>query len=254
MAIGKIILGIFTFSIFLCVNALYNIGVASAKYLAVRTNTFLENTRDRKLHRQKIFNIYRNIGAIILISGVAYIVSCVRLFLGYDQTRYTKIIAISIALFTFVELFISIIGAYQTRKNKQPLIEAVKMTNFCSALISLVLTQTALLSFQEGNYSFYNGISGTVFGSITICIAIYMITYSYWKLSRKDEQFLFRKVEKMIHRTDPNAKVEFIRMIDDESVYTTLFLKIESTVIQDTAAYLKTLEKKLYRRKLVLIA
>lgn len=49
------------------------------------------------------------------------------------------------------------------------------MTNLASALISLVLTQTALLSLSEGNHSFYNGLCGIIFGSLAACVGLSMI-------------------------------------------------------------------------------
>ena len=61
------------------------------------------------------------------------------------------------------------------RRRHEPLLEAIKMTNLASALISIVLTQTALLSLSEGDHSFYNGLCGIIFGSLAACVGIFMI-------------------------------------------------------------------------------
>jgi hypothetical protein len=55
-------------------------------------------------------------------------------------------------------------------------ISAIKLTDLTSALVSLVLTQTAILSFTtQGDMSYFNGISGMLFGGIATLIGIYMM-------------------------------------------------------------------------------
>ncbi|MDF2926633.1 MAG: hypothetical protein K0R57_5547 [Paenibacillaceae bacterium] len=180
MAVGKIVLGIFSFSVFLCVNAFYNIGIACAKYSAVKAH------EDAKAHlaaadpaeiRRMQHNAYRLIGVIVLASSIVYLVYCLKiLFFGDDVTRYHEYIAIAIAAVTFTEIAVSLHGAVSARRNEEPVIEAIKLTNLASSLISLVLTQTAIMSFtHEGDTSFYNGMSGIIFGTLAALIGLYMI-------------------------------------------------------------------------------
>jgi hypothetical protein len=60
--------------------------------------------------------------------------------------KYSDIVAIAIAAFTFTEIGVSVHGIVTTRKNREPIMEAVKLTNFSTSLISLVLTEAALMS------------------------------------------------------------------------------------------------------------
>ncbi|WAO22427.1 MULTISPECIES: hypothetical protein [Listeriaceae] len=170
LAIGKIVLGVFSLSFILVINAFFNIGMAVAKYLAVKTHrTSSVTERDQR-------KSYRSIGWMILFSSIMFIVFCSVLTISNTAIKYDPHIAVIIATVTFTELVLSIHGIINARKDKKLIMEAVKLTNFASALISLALTQAALLSFAyDGNVVGYNMISGLLFGTISGFIGIYMI-------------------------------------------------------------------------------
>ena len=213
-ALGKLIIGLFALSFFLCVNAMYNVGVALAKYTAVRTHkTLMAQPMSRKKAHTLIYKCYLYMGLIVLISSIAYMVGSVRLFLGEDNTQYNLIVAISIAAFTFTELTIAIIGAIRTRKINRPIVEAVKFTNFSSSLISLVLTQTALLSMNGTDMSTYNGIASMVFGSLAGLIGLYMIFHSYNMLAGNYYKILIKLSNNALKRFGFVA-VRYIREIN----------------------------------------
>lgn len=170
LAIGKIVLGVFSLSFILIINAFFNIGMAVAKYLAVKTHRTSSVT---EMDQRKS---YRSIGWMILFSSIMFIVFCSVLTISDTAIKYDPHIAVIIATVTFTELVLSIQGIINARKDKKLIMEAVKLTNFASALISLALTQAALLSFAyDGNAVGYNMISGLLFGTISGFIGIYMI-------------------------------------------------------------------------------
>lgn len=203
-AVGKFVIGIIVMSFFLCVNAMYNVGVALAKQTAVRTSRTLKTTdRTREQSRTTIYRCYLTMGAIILVASVAYLVGSARIFLGEDNTQYSLIVGLAIATFTFTELAFAIVGAIKTRKINKPIMEAIKLTNFASALISLALTQTAILSFTSNvDMSFYNGIGSLVFGSLAGLIGLYMIIHSYGVLSGKYYKFLIKLINGTLKKFD----------------------------------------------------
>ena len=89
-------------------------------------------------------------------------------------------VAISIATVTFAEIGLNIRGVIVTRHNHTLLIHAIKMINLSASLITLVLTQTALLSFTniETNtleISKGNGLIGILMGTVATLIGGYMI-------------------------------------------------------------------------------
>lgn len=169
LAIGKIVLGVFSLSFILIINAFFNMGMAVAKYLAVKTHRTSVTEMDQR-------KSYRSIGWMILFSSIMFIVFCSVLTISNTVIKYDPHIAVIIATVTFTELVLSIHGIIHARKDKKLIMEAVKLTNFASALISLALTQAALLSFAyDGNAVGYNMISGLLFGTISGFIGIYMI-------------------------------------------------------------------------------
>ena len=177
MAAGKFIFGIISASFFLCINALYNVGIGTVKYIAVKTHNSIadsELTAEEKPERQ--LKSFKLIGVFLLITGMIYVLYCVKMFVVKDNTVYRQTVAIAIAAFTFFEIFISAAGVSKMRKEREPMLEALKLINLAASLVSLVLTQTALLSFAyEGDASFYNGISGIIFGSCAALIGAVMV-------------------------------------------------------------------------------
>ncbi len=169
LTIGKILIGVFTASLFMYVNAFYSVGIGVTKLLFVR------NYRaEKSLEEQR--RCYSTIGSVILISSVVYIVYSLRLVFGTSSMRYSQIVAISIAAVTFTEIGMNIRGAVVAHRNNTPLVQAVKLANLASSLICLALTQTALLSFTtEQDLSTANGVMGILMGICSACIGVFMI-------------------------------------------------------------------------------
>ncbi|HBU82049.1 hypothetical protein QP794_12920 [Paenibacillus sp. UMB7766-LJ446] len=178
IAVGKIFLGIYSLSFFLCINAFYNIGIAVAKYFAAKAHedSNLDDSSPEEILKKQ-YAAYRFIGNIVLASSVVYIIYCSKLlFVASSRTHYPHYVAFIIAAVTFTEIAVSLGGAIMARRNNEPVIEAIKLTNFSSSLISLSLTQTAIMSFTyKGDPTFYNGLSGIIFGALAALIGLYMI-------------------------------------------------------------------------------
>ena len=85
------------------------------------------------------------------------------------------IIGIIFATFAFASITVSILGLIKAR-GKTMLIKEYKLTNFATALNSIVLAQIAILSFVQVNVNvaLYNGILGIVCGVIILAIGIYL--------------------------------------------------------------------------------
>lgn len=167
IAIGKLVFAIMTFSIFMGVNAFYTSIIGAGKYLGVL------GLDDNKQKAEQWY--YRRIGLLILAASTIYVLYSIRTFFFQDTTYYEKNVAIIIAAVTFFEIGFSLYGIIRATKNKDIILQAVKQLNLCSALIGLVLTQTAILSFTENkNQSTANFISALLFGSLTFIIGLWM--------------------------------------------------------------------------------
>lgn len=110
LAIGKICVGIFTPSLFVCVNALYNVGIGLAKHYCLLG---IDKSEDDKQQ----YKYYRIVGVIILLASLVYMIYSVRMFVGHKSSyQYSDDIAVAIAAFTFTEITVNAIG-YKSSKN-----------------------------------------------------------------------------------------------------------------------------------------
>jgi divalent metal cation (Fe/Co/Zn/Cd) transporter len=163
LAAGKSALGIYGGSFFLGIAAMYNVGMALAKHTAIK---------GYKTGAQPCFAV----GVITLVSGVLFMVYCLCYFFFGNPMQYTMYEALAIATMTFTEIGCAVYGIKAAGKIKNQAISAIQLTSLTSALVSLVLTQTAIFSFAaEEDMSFFNGLSGLVFGGIAALIGMYMM-------------------------------------------------------------------------------
>lgn len=152
--ISKIIIGTIISFYSFCISAFYNIAVGVAKY----------KVRSKKQD---------NIGLFIILSSLLYISYSTYVIVHHHNPKYNMYLGILIAAITFIEIVIAIIGIIRSKNKENKLI---KYSNLCNGIISLSLTQTAILSFTmpDKDLSFYNGLGGIIFASITILIGIYL--------------------------------------------------------------------------------
>jgi hypothetical protein len=178
-ALAKIIFGLSTLSLFLCLNGFFNIGIFSAKILAVRSHKCgcKSGSLDLDASKSRSFDCFRKVAVIILASSSACLVYYLSLLLnGGEIAAFDMYIAIAIATITFTEIGVTLQGIISTRKENEPVIEAIRSTNLATALIAVVLTQFALMSFAfEGNALFYCALTGVVFSCLCACIGLFML-------------------------------------------------------------------------------
>lgn len=170
----KIILSILSKSVLLFIYAFYNIGIGIAKGTAIK--------------KSDNYKRYYLSSIIVLFSSLFYVLYSIGICLYGSNKKYNKYVAIAIATFTFIDITFSIIEIFKSKKIKDIKNNCIKQINFASSLISMSLTQTALLSFTtEKDMSLFYGIGGVFFGSLSIFMSIYMIIYicHYKKVNSK---------------------------------------------------------------------
>lgn len=170
LVLGKVILSCITLSGFVFVNALYSAGMGIAKYSAIRS---------QEKEQKKQINSYFEIGAAILGASLCYVVYSLSMFAKEKSIQYNMNIALIIAAYTFTELFLIIKDYIKARKTRNIISEEIKLIGLSSTLICLVLTQAAIMSIShEGDATFFNGLSGIVFGSMAALVGVYMMLRS----------------------------------------------------------------------------
>ncbi|MFR8004585.1 MAG: hypothetical protein ACLU6E_02375 [Dysosmobacter welbionis] len=169
MGLFKIASGVLAFSIFTCVNGCYTLGMVLARYCALAGVV-----RTKDISRQ--YRYYRWSGIILIVASCLYIAYSIRMYFHPTYTTYHPYIAMGIATVTFVEIGLNLRGVLVFRKNRSPLLHALKTINLATSLISLVLTQAAILSFaDEVQNPASNGILGALMGGCAVLLGVYML-------------------------------------------------------------------------------
>ncbi|WP_267446006.1 hypothetical protein [Curtobacterium sp. GC_Cur_2] len=178
MAGWKVVLFCAAPSLFLAATVIFTFGVAAAKIWAVRryrlSFAFDATNGDRMRFRQAG---HRWIGGAVTAMSIVFIGCSVPMLVGRAHpVHYDKWVAIIIASATFAELGIGVCGAVTARKDGEPLVEATKLVNVAAAVVLLVLTQSALLSFAGSveEAAAFTGASGVFFGGVAAVMGLAM--------------------------------------------------------------------------------
>lgn len=175
LGLVKILSGILSLSVFVCVNGGYTLGMVAARYCALAGVLRAKDMREQ-------YRYYRRAGIILIIASLLYIIYSGWSYFHPKYTAYHMYVALAIATFTFVEIGWNIQGVVANRKNKTPLLHAIKTINLAASLISLVLTQSAILSFSQGGYHdpSVNALLGGVMGTCAALLGVFML----WRIKR----------------------------------------------------------------------
>lgn len=179
LGLGKIVSGLLSLSVFVCVNGLYTLGMVLARYCALAGAV---RTKDVK----KQYDYYRQAGMILIAASLLYLVYSGWSFFHPRAVSYHKYIALSIATFTFTEIGLNLYGMIANRSSRTPLLHAIKTINLAASLISLVLTQSAILAFAGGgNHDpAVNALMGLLSGTCAVLLGFYMI----WRIGRLERK------------------------------------------------------------------
>lgn len=175
LGLGKIASGALSLSVFACVNGLYTLGMVLARYCALAGVM-------RSKEEKGQYRYYRWSGVILIAASLLYMIYSGWAYYHPKQVAYHEYIALAIATFTFTEIGLNLRGVIINRKNKTPLLHAIKTINLAASLISLVLTQSAILAFAgDGNHApAVNALLGLVMGASAALLGVYML----WRIGR----------------------------------------------------------------------
>lgn len=171
MATAKIITGVFTFSIFILINACYNAGMGLAKAYILRSLK-----QDASIRNE--YEVFRTTGIILLLSSIVYVVYSACMFSVGKSDKYPRIIAIGIVVVVMIEIIVNLVGLISTKRSRHLILHANKCLSLASSLINLVLVQTALLSIPQWSHRvLFNNLAGVFFGSCAAGLGLYMLIF-----------------------------------------------------------------------------
>ncbi|WP_455715262.1 hypothetical protein [Anaerosporobacter sp.] len=169
LGLGKIISGIFSLSIFVCMSGCYTLGMAVARYCAIVGKV-------RSEERKNQYFYYRLAGMIMIIASLLYVAYSIWTIYNPKEVNYGEIAAITIATITFTEIGVNLYGVMKYRKGHSPFLHALKTISLGTSLISLVLTQAAILAFAADiQKPSVNGLLGAIMGTCAALLGFYMI-------------------------------------------------------------------------------
>ncbi|MGN0136270.1 hypothetical protein [Anaerotignum sp.] len=178
LGLGKILSGITSLSFFICINGFYTLGMAAARYCALMGTVHADGKKDQ-------YAYCRRSGYVMLFSSLLYIAYSLWIVFHPKETAFDKILALTIATITFTEIGINIYGVLKYRKSHTPLLHTLKTIGLGTSLISLVLTQSAILSFADDlQYPAVNGFLGTLMGLAAAMLGIYLI----WRINKIEKE------------------------------------------------------------------
>ncbi len=175
LGLGKILSGVLSLSVFVCINGGYTLGMVIARSCALAGFLRAKDLKDQCRY-------YRLSGVILILASLLYLSYSGWAYYHPKYTAYPKSIALAIATFTFVEIGLNIYGVVSNRKKSTPLLHALKTINLAASLISLVLTQSAILSIAQGGYHdpSSNALLGALLGACAALLGVFMLWRIRW--------------------------------------------------------------------------
>ncbi len=163
----KVVIGIFIRFNFLWVSGIYTFCLGLSKQY------FFRGIKKENINK---LLIYKNMALCLMFASLFYMAYSYFEISNTNLSQFSKIAGITLALVSFLDIGFSIYNIFKVRKHKDLLVSGLKEISLASSLTSLVLTQSALLSFEiSENLSIYNSFSGLLFGFISLIISILML-------------------------------------------------------------------------------
>lgn len=206
---GKLVLGLLSLSLITCVSAFYTFGMVSGKYMILKGSL-------KPVEEQHQY--YRIAGVILIVTSLLYSGYSLRLLFNPVTVVYDMNVALIIALVTFIEIGIGIRGVIVELKNHSLLIHGLKMINLASAFVSLVLTQTAILSFSDSQTDLHptaNGLFGVLMGFCAAFLGCLMLIRIQRIDQGKQYRHLSRKVNKIIKKEKLLCQISALKYVED---------------------------------------
>lgn len=163
-------------SLWFFINAGFSLVLAICRLLTIKTYNKIRKIKDKKVKFIEEYKSYLQNGIMLILLGIMYFFVSSYMYYKGTNTNMHEYITYLIALIAFTSIGTAIYGMIKYKRNKEPIIKGIKITNFANALTSIVLTQVVLLdTYADGYDSTLNGYTGMVVSLIIISLGLYMI-------------------------------------------------------------------------------
>lgn len=182
------VIGIMNQSAWFITMAVYYSLLGIMRYRAVSTGRKIARLEDKQLIRKKELSVIKMDGILLLVLNLA-LSGVVLLTIAQDTAkRYSEIMVISIAAYTFYKITMALINMIKVRKTQSPILITIRNIGVADALVSMLTLQaTMLASFQDKsslNSNQMNAITGLAVCILIAILGTSMIWYAYAKKNR----------------------------------------------------------------------
>ena len=177
MAVVKFIFSLTLPSLWFFINAIFNIILALLRIFSIRDYCKMRLEVDVKSKEAIGIKNYLNNGILLILLGIAYFSVSVYMYYKNPNTNMHEYLTYLVALIAFYSICSAIYGMIKYKRSHNPILTSVKITNFATALVSLVLTQVVLLdTFSSGfDVRMANGGIGMLVSVVIIILGLWMI-------------------------------------------------------------------------------
>ena len=181
------VIGIVNQSSWFITMAVYYSLLGVMRYHAVNTGRKISRMKDQKLIRKKELAVIKTDGILLLLLNLA-LSGVVLLTIAQDTAkRYSEIMVISIAAYTFYKITMAVINMVKVRKMQSPILITIRNIGVADALVSILTLQTTMLaSFQNTSNLDVNRMNALTGMAVCILIALLGISMIYYASKRKE--------------------------------------------------------------------
>ena len=176
VGIIKFILSLSIPSFWFFINAVFSLVLAACRFLTIKRYNKIKVLKDKNIQMNEGYKNYIQNGVMLIVLGIIYFFVSSYMYYKGTNTNMHEYITYLVALIAFTSIGSAIYGMIKYKKNQEPIIKGIKITNFANALTSIVLTQVVLLDTFASEYdSTLNGYTGMGVSLIIIWLGLYMI-------------------------------------------------------------------------------
>lgn len=176
VGIIKLILSLTIPSLWFFINAGFSLVLAICKFLTIKRYKKIRKLKDKNIILNEGYKNYLQNGIMLILLGIMYFFVSSYMYYKGTNTNMHEYITYLVALIAFSSIGTAIYGMIKYKKNQDPFIKGIKITNFANALTTIVLTQVVLLdTYAKGYNSTLNGYTGMGVSLVIIILGLYMI-------------------------------------------------------------------------------
>lgn len=176
IAIIKFVFSITIPSLWFFVNAGFSFVLAICRFLTIKRYKIIRTLEDEDERMKEEYKNYSQNGIMLILLGIMYFFVSSYMYYKGTNTNMHQYITYLVATIAFYSIGSAIYGMIKYKRSKEPIIKGMKLTNFASALTSIILTQVVLLdTFSSGYDSTINGCTGMGVSLIIISLGLYMV-------------------------------------------------------------------------------